>query len=92
MRDSSLQDLLNNVLDCLNEIICSRDKSMSNVVVDLIQCTCDMCGCIWKFGGNLDCSYHRAMDSIGHAKVHMTISADLYNFLTKPSDMFKTSP
>ena len=30
-------------------------------------------------------SYHEATDSTGNAKIHLTISAVLCNFLTKPS-------
>ena len=37
--DSSLQELQNSVLDCLNEIICSLDESMFHAAVGFIQST-----------------------------------------------------
>ena len=53
-RNSSVQELQNSVLGCLNEIKRSLDKSLFQATVNLIQC--DICGCIRKFGGNLVCN------------------------------------
>ena len=36
--NSPVQELQNSVLGCLNEIICSLDKSMFHVAVNLLQC------------------------------------------------------
>ena len=74
---------------------CRLDESMFHVAVDLIHCI--MCGCILKFGGNIDCNLHfisKAPLTMGLRTVqtmkkyiYLTISAALYNFLTKLLDM-----
>ena len=44
--DSSLQELQNNVLDCLNETIHSLDKSMFQVSGEFIQYNMCSCTCL----------------------------------------------
>ena len=67
--NSPVQELQNSVLGCLNEIICSLDKSIFHVAIKV-----PLTMALWTL---------QAMQ-----KIHLTISAVLYNFLTKPSDMF----
>ena len=93
--NSPEKELQTSVLGCVNKIICSLDKSLFHAAVNLIQC--NMCGCIWKIEGNLDCNTHfisRVSLNMGlrtlqaMQKIYLTTSAVLNNFLTKPSAMF----